>query len=159
MAAATSRRIALIALACALGGVVVFGGLVWRAVTIERADGRQAAEDIAAVRATLGTRAALLDVDDQGAVTRREPLPNRTPQPIRRVKAMAYRSELGRMVRTDVPFWFLKLKGPAARLAFRDTGVDLERLGITPDDLERYGPRVLVDHASPTGSRLLVWTE
>jgi hypothetical protein len=72
---------------------------------------------------------------------------------------MAYQPRIGRIVRADVPFWFLKLKGPAARLALRDTGVDLERLALTPADLERYGPRIVVDHLSGTGARLLVWTE
>ncbi len=72
---------------------------------------------------------------------------------------MAYQPHIGRIVRADVPFWFLKLKGPAARLALRDTGVDRDRLGITPADLERYGPWVVVDQATNSGARLLMWTE
>ncbi|MEO5820584.1 MAG: hypothetical protein ABIT71_08760 [Vicinamibacteraceae bacterium] len=154
-----SRRVVLLVLACALGGVVIFGGLVWRAVAIERADARQASDAFTAARAALGPGTPLLDVDDQGQVTRREQASDRTPLPISRVKAMTYRADLGRIVRADAPLWFLKLKGPAARLALRDTGVDLERLGITPADLERYGPRTVIDHTGSRGTRLLVWTE
>jgi hypothetical protein len=152
------RRIVFLVLACAIGGLLVFGGLVWRAVTITEAAAATASEEFAAARAALPGR-ALVDIDDQGKVTRREAAPDRAPQPINRVRAMAYQPRVGRIVRADVPFWFLRLKGPAARLALRDTGVDLDQLGITPAALERYGPRIVVDHVSRSGSRLLVWTE
>ena len=45
------------------------------------------------------------------------------------------------------------------RLAFEDTGFDLERLGITPAELERYGAVLVFDEASQNGDRLLVWTQ
>jgi hypothetical protein len=153
------RRVVFLLLACAAAGILVFGGLVWRAVTIERAGALQASDEFSAARGGLGSSAPLLDIDDQGQVVRRERVPDRRPQAIGRLRAMAYQPDIGRIVRADVPFWFLRLKGPAARLALRDTGVDLDRLGITPADLERYGPRVVIDHASSTGARLLVWTE
>jgi hypothetical protein len=37
--------------------------------------------------------------------------------------------------------------------------MDLERLGLTPTALERFGPAVIVDHTSRDGSRLLIWTQ
>lgn len=154
-----AQRVLLILAGSALVGVAIFGALVWRAVTIQRADERQALEAFAEARALLGPRPPLLDVDDHSRVIRRESPPDQTPGPIRRMKAVAYQADLQRLVRADVPIWFLKLKGPAAEFALRDTGVDLERLGITPADLERYGPRLIIDHRSRAGSRLLMWTE
>jgi hypothetical protein len=62
-------------------------------------------------------------------------------------------------VSIDSPFWFVKLKGPAAAYVLEDTGLDLERLGLTPAMLERCGPAVIVDHTSHDGSRLLIWTQ
>ena len=159
VAPGVGRRLVLVVVASAVGGVIIFGGLVWRAVTIEEAAPGKVSEEFAAARAALPVRAPLVDIDEQGHVTRREHVPDRSPQPISRFKAMAYQPRIGRMVRADVPFWFLKLKGPAARLALRDTGVDLERLGITPADLERYGPGIVVEKQGNSGSRLLVWTE
>jgi hypothetical protein len=153
------RRLVLLCVACAVGGVIIFGGLVWRAVTIEEAAPGNASDEFAAARAALRARAPLVDIDEHGRVTRREHVPDRMPQPLSRLKAMAYQPRIARIVRADVPFWFLKLKGPAARLALRDTGVDLERLGMTPADLERYGPGIVVDQRSSSGARLLVWTE
>jgi hypothetical protein len=60
------RRIVLLVLACACGGVIIFGGLVWRAVTVEDADPRKASEGFATARTALRTRTPLVDIDDQG---------------------------------------------------------------------------------------------
>jgi hypothetical protein len=62
-------------------------------------------------------------------------------------------------VSAEVPFWFFRLKGPAAHLALRDTGFDLERLGLTPADLSRHGPSIVIDSSRDNADRLLVWTE
>ena len=72
---------------------------------------------------------------------------------------LAYRVAEQRLVRADVPFWLLKAKGPAVQYSLRGTGVDLERLGVTPADLQRYGASVVLDESRENGDRLLVWTE
>ena len=62
-------------------------------------------------------------------------------------------------MRADVPFWFLKTKGAALQDPLHGTGLDLERLGVTPADLERYGVCLVLDETRANGDRLLVWTE
>ena len=41
------------------------------------------------------------------------------------------------------------------------TGGDLqfEQLKLTAEELERYGPSLLLDHRGGTGQRVLVWTQ
>jgi hypothetical protein len=78
---------------------------------------------------------------------------------IARLKALAWRDGDRQLVSADTPFWFVKLKGPAARFALEGTGFDLDRLGLTAADIERVGPGIVVDHAGADGNRLLVWTE
>jgi hypothetical protein len=73
--------------------------------------------------------------------------------------ALAYHASNRRLVRADVPFWFLKAKGPAVQYSLRGTGLDLQRLGVTPGDLQRYGPSFVLDETRTNGERLLVWTE
>jgi hypothetical protein len=155
----STRTILIVASSGAIGGILTFLALAWRAVTVERADVSQAVERFAAIRAAMGVGGPLLELDAEGRVTRRVSPPSVPPATISRVKAMAYQPALGRLVTADSPLWFLKLKGPAANLALRETGIDLEQLGITPADLERYGPRIVVDHTRQDGARLLVWTE
>jgi hypothetical protein len=121
-----ASRIVVTLLAGAVIGLTVFAALVWRAVTIEQADTSEAAQRFAAIRASLGAATPLLDIDDAGRVTRRAPVPVRAPQAIDRLTALAYQEADHRLVRAEVPFWFFKLKGPAARLALGGTGFDLD---------------------------------
>jgi hypothetical protein len=51
------------------------------------------------------------------------------------------------------------LKGPALQYATRGTGVDLDRLGITPADIKRHGPGPILDETRSNGDRVLVWVE
>jgi hypothetical protein len=158
----TSRRavrIGALLLLCALIGVAVFSVLAWQAVTVEEATRAEADRRIASVRAGLPSKVPLVEIDDDGRVVRAPPPSEVAGRPVARLKALAWRAADRRLVSIDSPFWFVKLKGPAAAYALEDTGLDLDRLGLTPAALERIGPAVIVDHTRRDGSRVLVWTE
>jgi hypothetical protein len=156
---APALRIVLFMLVCAGIGLSIFGVLVWRSVTIEPADGNEVARRFSAARAGLPSTAPLVDIDDAGRVIRMRPGAAARPLPVARLKALAWPAAEQRLVSAEAPFWFFKLKGPAARYALNGTGFDLDRLHLTPGDLERFGPGAIIDHTSRDGSRLLVWTE
>ncbi len=140
-------------------GFSIFGVLVYRAVTIEQADRGEAARRFAAVRAALPPGPPVLAIDRMGNVVRRETPRSTTSRDIRRLCVLMYYAEAQRLVSADVPFWFFRIKGPAAQYTLRDTGLDLDRLGVTPDELQRYGPVVVLDQVRPNGDLLVVWTE
>jgi hypothetical protein len=145
--------------AAAIAGVGVFAFLVFRSVTVEQAAPPDALREFAEVRGRLAWAEPVLRVDSAGAVTRRDvPIASGDTYP-KRLRVLAYRVPEQRLVRADVPFWFFKVKGPAAQYALRGTGFDLEHLGITAADLERYGVCVVLDETRANGDRLLVWTE
>lgn len=143
----------------ALAGFTIFGVLVSRAVTVERADAPEALRRFREVRAALGQSPPLLTLDESGNVTRRTEPPGTFPVRPRRLAVLTYQSEERRLVSADVPFWLFKLKGPAAQYAVRGTGLDFKRLQITAADLERHGRAITIDHTRANGDRLLVWTE
>jgi hypothetical protein len=157
--ALTARRVAIVLAAGAAIGLSIFGVLVYRAVTIVQADRGEAARRFAAVRAVLPAGPPVLAIDHAGNVVRRETPRGTTPPAIRRLRVLVYYAEAQRFVSADVPFWFFRIKGPAVQYALRDTGLDLDRLGVTPDELQRHGPAVVIDHVRPNGDLLLVWTE
>ena len=154
-----TRRVLLVVGTAAAIGIVTFGALVYRAVDVERASAPEALERFETVQAASGTRLPLLTLDDDGNVIRREAPPTQAPRTIRQLKALAYRADQQRLVSATVPFWFFKMKGPAAQLALKDTGLDLARLRITAADLAQHGPGLVINRASANGDRLLVWTE
>jgi hypothetical protein len=142
----------------AVAGLFVFAFLAWRSVTIERADSGAALRRFAQVESRFRSSEPMLRIDAGGTITRR-PVPVGEPARLSSLQALAYRMPEQRLVHAVVPFWFLKVKGPAVQYALRDTGLDLKRLGVTAADLEQYGAGVLLDQSRPNGDRLLVWTE
>lgn len=153
----TSRAIGWLA-AAAFAGIAFFAFLAWRSVTVEQAAAGDAQRRFGEIRGGFAGTEPLLRVEADGAVVRR-PEPGGTAKPPRQLHVLAYRVAQQRLARADISFWFLKVKGPAAQFALRGTGLDMQRLGVTPSDLQRCGVCLILDETRPNGDRLLVWTE
>jgi hypothetical protein len=139
-------------------GLSVFAFFAWRSVTIERAEPSDALRRFAQIESRFNSKEPVLRIEADGTVSRRA-LPTGEPAHLSRFQALAYRVREQRLVHAVVPFWFVKVKGPAVQYALRDTGLDLQRLGVTPADLEQYGSGVVLNETRPNGDRLIVWTE
>lgn len=154
----TSNVLLLLGLAAAVG-LSVSGYFVWRAVTIEQAEPRQALQEFTAIRNSLGTTEPMLRVDESGQVVRGTTTMVKGEGRPSKLKVLAYQAGEQRLARASIPIWFYKLKGSAVQFALRGTEIDLKRLGITAGDLERHGPGLVFDETRSNGDRLLVWTE
>jgi hypothetical protein len=64
-----------------------------------------------------------------------------------------------RLVKMSLPFWVMRLGRRKLDFINDDHGVDLDRLKLDVQELERIGPTLLMDHKVPTGVRVLVWTQ
>ena len=154
-------RIAVAIAVAGLLGFSIFGGLVYRAVSVEEASSSEALARFSVVRKKFADQAPMLGIDASGRVTR-SATPPATASVVPGVKSLevlGYRAAEERLVSAHVPFWFFSLKGPALQFAVRDTGLDMKRLGLTADDLSRHGPGLVLDQVRPNGDRLLVWAE
>jgi len=140
-------------------GFTVFGLLTWRNTTVEIVGREDALLRLAETRALFGDAVPLLDIEASGQLTRRRAGPDTEGVSPELLVVLAYRVREQRLIRVDVPFWFVKLKGPAAQFALRDTGFDLRRLGLTASDLEKQGPGLILDESRENGDRILIWTE
>ena len=142
----------------ALAGFVVFGVLAWRAVDVTTTDPAEAERAFTHARDALGVTAPLLARQADGRLNRRPTAPPPEPEPVTQIHVWSYRPSSQRLIRAEVPVWFFRLKAPAAQFVVRDTGLDLAALGLTPADLAREGPTLILDETDEAGNRLLVWT-
>lgn len=144
--------------AAAVLGVAVFGVLAWRSVIVVQVDASVALNNFEDAKGRVPSTPPLVQRDASGNFVRHASEPA-TNSAATQLHALAYYVEGQRLVRADVPLWFLKVKGPAVRYALRDTGFDLDALNLTATDLERAGARIILDETWSSGDRLLVWTE
>lgn len=101
----------------------------------------------------------IITLDDRRRVTlTRRPPAQQTGDKPTSMYVMAYDRDDSRIVRLTIPFWALRLGREKIRLG---SGGDLqfEQLKITAEELERYGPSLLIDHRDKDGQRVLVWTQ
>jgi len=127
-------------------------------LNMQSASVTEAASSFDDVRARF-KEAPIITLDDQERVTlsRKPPAQAADTKPST-MHIMAYDDEESRIVRVTVPFWMLRLGREKIRLG---TGGDLqfEQLQLTAEELERYGPSLLLDHRGAGGKRVLVWTQ
>ncbi len=152
-------------------GVVVLGilGLVslaaaglWFAKThidVRNVSPLVVAHDFERVRQQFTNQKPLIELDDRGHFLRANsdrPAGDRRPQAL---NIMAFDPDEGRVVRMDIPFWLLRLKMGGTRIGLGNDSIDLHDLRLTVEDLERFGPTLIVDHKGRAGERVLVWSQ
>lgn len=126
---------------------------------------RDAADEPAATASFDDVRRRFADVEpvfsisgDERAEIKREP-PSATPgQPLERLQVLAWDPDDGNLSKVTLPFWLLRLKTGPLNVSGK-VMVDHHHVDVTVEQIERYGPTLLVDHEGRGGDRLLVWTE
>ncbi|HYT65946.1 MAG TPA: hypothetical protein VEL51_05985 [Vicinamibacterales bacterium] len=115
--------------------------------------------DFQTIRTRFAGQRPLIELDEHGnflhANTDR---PAGTIAP-RTLNIMAFDSKDERVVHIELPFWLLRLKMRGSRIDVGGSNVDLGKLRLTVEDLERYGPTLIVDQKDVDGSRVLIWSQ
>src|SRR5262249_41507230 len=115
------------------------------------------AADFQTGHARFADQKPLIELDDRGNfVHANTDRPNGTRKP-ETLNVMAFDAKEEHVVRVDIPFWMLRLKSHGTFVGSGD--IDLQKLRLTVEDLERFGPTLIVDHKDENGSRVLVWTQ
>jgi hypothetical protein len=151
-----------------LVGVLAFVGIVGLslgarlfATVFDRAtaDEPAATASFADVRRRFGGEEPVLEIrDEDRAVLRRAPPGTRPGRPLDRLQVMAWDPDDGSLARVTLPFWILRFKAGPLDLSSR-VMVDHHQVDLTVEQIEQYGPTLLVDHEGNGGDRLLIWTE
>jgi hypothetical protein len=148
---------------CILGVIALAAAGLWFVrshVNIQPSTVSAATADFQSVRERFATQKPLIELDDRGNfVHANVDRPNGTAHPDS-LNIMAFDARDEHVVRMDIPFWLLRLKMRGTRIDIGGNGnIDLAKLRLTVEDLERFGPTLILDHRDANGSRVLVWSQ
>jgi hypothetical protein len=118
-----------------------------------------AALEFEAVKADFAGQKPLVELDSRGEFLRANtdrPIPAKVTVP-EQLHLLAFDPDEGRVVRFRLPFWVLRMKMDTT-IDLNGNRMDLEDLRLSVEDLERYGPTLIVDHKGTDGTRVLVWS-
>jgi hypothetical protein len=109
------------------------------------------------VKARFGTRAPLVEVVDprRGDMRINRPDVAATSR-VSTIHILNWKTENGELMRAELPLWLMRFS--SLNLASQ-LGIAPEKFRLTVSDVERYGPGIIVDYASPGAFRMLVWVE
>lgn len=146
-------------------GVVAMAGIgvyfFSQHIDTKTASPANAAHDFEQVKLRFADQKPLIELDEHGRYLRshtgRKPPANAKPP--ESINVLAFDPDDGRIVRVNVPFWLLRMKMHGATIDFNGNHMNLEDLKLTVEDLERFGPTLIVDHRAASGERVLVWSQ
>jgi hypothetical protein len=128
-------------------------------VNVTSASRATVSQEFEQVRSRFATQKPLIEIDDRGRyVHANTDRPAAGPRP-ESLNILAFDPRNDRVVKMDVPFWLLRLKMRGTRISLGGSSMDLNDLNITVEDLERWGPTLIVDHTGSDGARVLVWSQ
>ena len=158
----TLRTLVIIVGVLILLAIVGLGSAVWlfmRSFDVGKADAATASQQFDGIRSRFAGVTPVLAIKDEEPVVTRRPPAQGTGARLTTLHVLAWDPDDSDIARIDLPFWLLRLKsGPIEITSERGWGGEKE-LGITVEELERYGPTLVLDHEGEDGERVLVWTE
>ena len=103
----------------------------------------------------------LIELDERGHLLRSNPDRAAAPNAVRpeQINVLAFDPDDSRIVKVTIPFWLLRFKTRGTVIDFNGSKMDLEDLKLTVEELERFGPTLIVDHKASSGERVLVWSQ
>ena len=101
----------------------------------------------------------LIDIRGRDDVVVNRPAESAQVRTIRSIRVLAYDERREAITDVTIPFSIVRWM-PSGRFSARSAGADIDwdRSNVTIEDLERFGPGLILDHQE-RGQRVLVWSE
>lgn len=158
----TVRTLMIVIGVLILVAIVALGSLVWlftRSVNVGKADAAGASQRFDEIRRRFEGVTPVLEIRDEEPVLIRRPPEQGSGTRLTTLRVITWTPREDTLAQIDLPFWLLRLKSGPLEIATHHTRVSDTDLGITVEDLERFGPTLVLDHEGRDGERVLVWTE
>ena len=101
----------------------------------------------------------LLEIRGDRPVYSGKRTPPASPPRLERLHVLVWDPSEERRLSFSLPFWFLRLKSGPIALSSHASGMDDLGVNLSPEELEKYGPGIVLDTTSGDGERVLIWTE
>ena len=152
------RPIVIIVFVLAIMGIAAFTLMVQRSMSFDTVTAREAADRFEEIREQFGDAEALLVLREDGSGGLRDGADTSDGDvPATSLHLMVLQPP-DRLLTAEMPLWLFRLKGRTWLRFSGRSDVDLEEIGLDPEDLKRMGPRLLFDADMPEG-HMMMWSE
>ena len=155
----TRTRALLLVVAVAVLALVALMGrgayIVLHNLSVTRSTARLAAAQFDELRRPFPERPPLIQIDDprHARVHVNHPLRSAPLAALEGFEILVWQADEEKIVHTRAPLWMMRF---SALSVMSELGIAPGSVQVTVDDVQRYGPGVIVDYTSPKGDRALV---
>jgi hypothetical protein len=142
-----------------IAAIVATTAWVQQNLSVQESSEVDAEREFDAVRTRFAGRPPLLELRDGRPVYTGGQPPEAQPTPLDRLHVLVWDPNERRLASFAMPFWFLRLKTGPIEFSSYASGMDDEGVDLRPEDIEKFGPGIVLDTTSPSGERVLVWTQ
>lgn len=137
-----------------IGGYLLYQQFSIKTATVEPA---KAEEQFSRALERFKGQKPYIELDEDEPVVNRD-TEKASAAPIQALHLMAYNPRDRKTLSMEIPMWLVRLGGENKNIELTG-GASHVRLRITPRDLERHGPGLILDHIDRDDERILVWAE
>jgi hypothetical protein len=141
-----------------IGAIIAVTAWFQQNLQVETRTADGAEQEFDAVRRQFGDRLPLLEMHGsrpQYTAEHDKPAPA-SPARLESLHVLAWDPDEQHLARVSIPFWLLRLKAEPLRLSAYASGFD-GRIDLRPEDIEKYGPGIILDTQRDSGDRVLLW--
>lgn len=143
-----------------IGAVIATTAWVRQNLTITNTTEGGATKEFDTVHAQFAGRTPLLEMrDGRPAYVAGKPPETSSGTPVNDLHVMVWDPDEDRMLSIAIPFWLLRLKSGPIEFSSYTSGWDDRRINLTAEQIEQYGPGIILDTTSPGGERVLLWAQ
>jgi hypothetical protein len=144
-----------------IGAIIAVTAWVQQNLTVTPLSQADAERQFEVVRQRFGERKPLVELVDGRPVFSTDTTTAATGDPprLQTLHVLAWDADDEQLATLGIPFWLLRLKSDPIRFSAYASGFDDEGMTLRPEDIERYGPGIVLDTTIPNGGRLLLWAE
>jgi len=163
---ATRRRWVLIAFGAVIlivfigiGAIIAVTAWFQQNLQVDSRSASDADQEFDAVRKQFGDRLPLLEMRGERPeyTVERDKAGAPSTAKLESMHVLVWDPDEERLARVTIPFWLLRMKAEPFRFGAYASGLD-DRVNLRPEDIEKYGPGIILDTRRGSGERVLVWT-
>ncbi len=151
--------IAIVAVFLGIGAIIAITSWVSQNVNVSTSSVRNAESEFEQVRQLFKGQPPILELKDGVAryVEARTVLP--AAQQLQTLHVLAWDADDEKLARFSIPFWVVRMKSDPIRFSSYASGFDGNGVSLRPQDIEKYGPGIIMEASGRDGERVLFWAQ
>jgi hypothetical protein len=151
--------VAIVAVFLGIGAIIAVTAYFSQNVVVNSSNRSQAEDEFDKIKQRFKGQAPLVEMREGVAVRSNARPPSTSGGHLTTLHILAWDSDDEKLAAVNVPWWVIRLKSGPIRFSTYTAGLDDEGVKLTPDDIERGGPGIILEATGRRGERVLLWAD